>query len=180
MGPNCYCNCNCYWLIAKSLHVFSPPFAKVMVFAFVRLRASATSHASRIHALLLPDADDASKWMELSVRPSKIHGLGVFPAHTTALDWCDTQSIPVLLPCIGLESVVSDAHSLKCCIAVLKGDFEEIRLQNVLELGGAQQWVADGIFAIPNHASQRKASVALPPETRLLQVMTSNSYGTCY
>ena len=108
-----------------------------MVVAYVRIHAThrPQRHGSqRIYALLLPSADGRCEWHELSVRPSATHGEGVFPRQA-AIDWRNLD-MPVLLPYLGVETVVNDDHSRKVLLEALRGNFEEVSVAEVEAANG--------------------------------------------
>lgn len=93
-----------------------------MLVYVVLQRDAAVAPNGTVHALLLPSAD--GEWEELSVGPSQFAGagFGVFPRSTARLDWGALET-PVLMPYLGLETVVQDAHLLKLLLRVLQGNF---------------------------------------------------------
>ena len=108
-----------------------------MVVAYVRIHVThrPQRHGSqRIYALLLPSADGRCEWHELSVRPSATHGEGVFPRQA-AIDWRNLD-MPVLLPYLGVETVVNDDHSRKVLLEALRGNFEEVSVAEVEAANG--------------------------------------------
>ena len=142
-----------------------------MVVAYVRLYPSLAPNASptsRIYALLLPSAADSTEWSELSVRKSPLGGFGVYPRRAgkaAAQAWSNAGSVPVLLPYLGVETVVKDDHSRKTLISVLKGHFERVTLGELqARHGGGRAYVVDGLFAVPQSSPSQKP---LPPATRL-------------
>ena len=154
-----------------------------MVVALVRLYPSLAPNASpssRLYAMLLPSADDATDWNEVDVQQSALGGFGLYPRQQSALDWSNVGEIPVLLPYLGMETVTKDQHSQKTLLEVLKGNFEQVTIEEVQRHQGTQQqaYIADGLFAVPRSAAGKgnpfaKAAPALPPSTRLLQVSMS-------
>lgn len=143
-----------------------------MVVAYVRLYASLSHNAqptSRVYALLLPSAEDAT-WEELSVLRSTLGGFGVYPRHCPKAIWNDATTTPILLPYLGVETVVQDALSRRLFIAVLRGNFELVTVGEVAAAGDGQAYEACRHFAQP---PQNEAHSPLPPETLLLQVCAS-------
>ena len=138
-----------------------------MVFAYVRLPSSLKSksaRATRIHALLLPSTD-GSEWAELEVRSSRLGGYGVFASG--GHPWTAVADTPVTLPFFGVETVVENAFLYKALVAVLKGEFHLVTVDELQARHGGQPHVASGLFAVPQDAEPR---VPLPPDTQLLQV----------
>ena len=96
---------------AESTGLRLPDAPAIMVVVYVKLYTSLTrgeSPLSRIYALLLPTPEPTVEWKEINVRPSPLGGYGVFPATTTALRWTDVRATPVLLPYLGVETVVKE------------------------------------------------------------------------
>lgn len=147
-----------------------------MVVAYVRLYSSLSSSSSPspcIYALLLPSADGAAV-AELAVRQSPLGGYGAFPVDAAnSIKWNNVAATPVLLPYLGVETIVKDACAVDALVHVLKGDFECVTLAELQALlGVGQTHVENGLFAIPRPARSRKEP--LPPETPLLQIKTAN------
>jgi len=143
-----------------------------MLVYVVLQRDAAVAPNGTVHALLLPSAD--GEWEELSVGPSQFAGagFGVFPRSTARLDWGALET-PVLMPYLGLETVVQDAHLLKLLLRVLQGNFVPLTAGEVAAAGGGQL-VADGLCAVPPAAFGGRRRGAPPPPlapgTELLQV----------
>lgn len=131
-----------------------------------------------VHALLLPSTD--GEWAELSVRPSTVEGCGwgVYPRSTARLDW-SALCTPVLLPYLGLETVVQDAHMLKLLLRVLQGNFVPVTAGEVSSANGGVGYVRDGLCALPETALLSRKHDRLPAEAELLQVAhpsTANAF----
>ncbi|EOD13134.1 hypothetical protein EMIHUDRAFT_452034 [Emiliania huxleyi CCMP1516] len=135
-----------------------------MLVYVVLQRDAAVAPNGTVHALLLPSAD--GEWEELSVGPSQFAGagFGVFPRSTARLDWGALET-PVLMPYLGLETVVQDAHLLKLLLRVLQGNFVPLTAGEVAAAGGGQL-VADGLCAVCYLLSEEvQADPHLPAET---------------
>ena len=143
-----------------------------MVVAYVRLSsslASTCSPSSRVYALLLPSAD-GNDWAELKVRRSPLGGFGVVPCDGEVLSWNDVTNTPVLLPYLGVETVVKDAFAHDALVEVLKGEFQRVTLAELqARHGGGQTYVENGLFVNPRGAASR-GEQTLAPETPLLQI----------
>ena len=128
--------------------------------------------------MLLPSAD-SNEWAELSVQQSQLGGYGVFPCKGgKALNWSDVSSIQVLLPYLGVETVVKDAHLLKILVEILKGNFERVMLSELqARHGGGRAYVADGLFAVPRSVPSQKQ---LSPDVQLLQVKAGDDDALAY
>ena len=153
-----------------------------MVFAYVTLHPTldrTDTGGSRIYALLLPSAQ-SGRWEDVAIRQSKIHdaGFGVFPA-PSALHWPELRH-PVVLPYLGLETVVKDQHTLKLLILVLRGEFVQLTAGEVM---GAcdDPLVADGLFAVPQRLAPagKRMRPPLPASTELLQVAHPEAANRC-
>jgi hypothetical protein len=96
-----------------------------MVVAYVTVHPTLdrADAGTRIYALVLPCAS-SDEWEDVLVRNSNVSGagFGVFPSTAGGLNWSDLRH-PVLLPYLGMESVVTDHHSLKLLVCVLRGEF---------------------------------------------------------
>ena len=130
----------------------SPP-SEIMVVAYVRLFSllgpQPSLPASRIYALLLPSATSC-EWDEICIQRSTLGGQGVFPSDAGQIDWCDVGATPVLMPYLGADTVVHDAHTLRSLVEVLQGSFECVTVGELRAKGGTRQpHVADGLFAVP-------------------------------
>ncbi|KAG8457372.1 hypothetical protein KFE25_005053 [Diacronema lutheri] len=142
-----------------------------------------------VYQLALPRHEPATStwaWDELAVRESSLHGLGVFPSAAGSLDWSALR-LPLLLPYLGAESVVEDAHLHKCLIAVLHGEFSSLTVRELrARHGGA--WARNGICAVrlpaaPAPPAAAAAEAALADDVRLLQVSAGESAASasaCY
>lgn len=152
----------------------SSDYYGLMTICYVALHPTADGDAGgqRVYALLLPSAT-THQWDEVVVRSSKIAGagFGVFPSTNASLSWSDLRH-PVLVPYLGVETVVKDVHSQKLLLAVLRGEFERL---TVAELSTTSAYVADGLFAVPQTTATPKKNgqprAKLPPSTQLLQVV---------
>ena len=151
-----------------------------MVVAYVALQPSltATSAKSRVYALLLPDPV-TGEWDELVVRPSKIDkgGFGVFPRERKgAVRWSKLEQ-PVLLPYLGHETVVKDAHTQRMLLSVLRGEFQCLTVHELCSTSETE-YVVDGLFAVPRRSTAATwARAPLDPSTELLQVRFAASRG---
>jgi hypothetical protein len=136
-----------------------------------------------VYQLIIPRRDHATstwRWDELDVRPSGVHGLGVYPRACDALDWSNLR-MPVLLPYLGLESVVEDLHLHKCLLAILHGEFVSLTVREVRARHGGT-YARNGICAVRIGAAaaapaQRRPAhrEALGDDERLLQVLDSST-----
>ena len=146
-----------------------------MVIVYVKL---GTDNA-KPYALLLPEALPPFDWREVDVRPSALHGNGVFPSDASAVgkrkrDWEGAHNIPILLPYFGHETVIHDNHELDMMLKVLKGDFEVVMLGELQREHGMHEYVADGLFAVRKDADE-SSKPSLPPSVRLLQLQWSST-----
>ena len=156
-----------------------------MVVAYVRLFSSLGPQpslpASRIYALLLPSATSC-EWDEISIQRSTLGGEGVFPSDAGHIDWCDVGATPVLMPYLGADTVVHDAHTLRSLVEVLQGSFQCVTVGELRAKGGTRQpHVADGLFAVPPSVRRQERALrpvndrgrkeAAAPTTKLLQVV---------
>jgi hypothetical protein len=156
---------------AGLLHGRFPGGGRGMVVAYVRFVANnADQHArrSRVHAMLLPKADDESDWGEIARRDSPLHGVGVFPSSTQHSVWDNVHEVPVALPYFGYESACEDKLSHRCLVDVLKGEFETLVVHDLQRLHNCE-YVADELFAVPQNGKMAGAE-ALPADTPLLQI----------
>ena len=85
-----------------------------------------------MYKLILPSALD-STWAEVDEQGSPISGFGVFPQVTSLVDWSSMRT-PILMPYLGVETVVHNSLSLKVLMNVLKGHFERTTLAEVLKV----------------------------------------------
>mmetsp|Transcript_20006 Transcript_20006/g.46164 ORF Transcript_20006/g.46164 Transcript_20006/m.46164 type:complete len:445 (-) Transcript_20006:353-1687(-) len=137
---------------------------------YVTLHRHADSAPGQLYALVLPLHGE---WLEVSVQPSKVDaaGYGVFPAPRGLLNW-STLDMPVLLPYLGLETVVQDAHSLKVLLRILRGEFECTTVGELKATTGLT-YMADGLYVLPTSSlspKQRLRAQLLGAETQVLQV----------
>lgn len=143
---------------------------------YVQLARTATDASSRVvYALLLPD--EKGRWDEVRVAPSTnpAAGWGCYPApwarNGSRVKW-DSLHAPVLMPYLGVETVVQDEHLLRLLVRVLQGDFEELELSAVARATGNADYVSDGICVVA--ASAARGALAkrtpLPLTTPVLQV----------
>jgi len=116
------------------------------------------------------------------VRQSPLGGYGVFPCGDwKALLWSDIASTPVLVPYLGVETVVKDADSLRALIEVLKGHFECVTIAELQAKASMTLYVMDRLFAIPQGSAPNTASKKpLPLETKMLQVKCGDDGSACY
>ena len=138
-------------------------------YVLLHSKPSLKQRQSRVCALMLADLD--GKWPELEVREDTHGGYGVHPAKSNrasrVLNWKDL-AVPVLLPYIGKETVVKHKSTLETLMKVLKGDFMIVTIAEVQQRHGvAPEYVANGVFAVPQLASVKwaNAKLPLPPET---------------
>ena len=163
---------------------FSLPFersSREMVAVYVTLSATVVpTTKSRVYALLLPDD---TTWAEVDVQPSERAGFGLFPKMASDGCWSNASNVPIALPYIGVETVVHDQHSMNMLIAVLKGEFERLKVGDLMA-SSKRTYKADGLFAVPQDHHKRKRDIAcdLCEETRLLEIRTSvsNADSVCY
>lgn len=118
-----------------------------------------------VYAMLLPCKGD---WQDISVRPSSVEGFGVFP-NSGRLPW-SALDVPVLIPYLGVESVVEDQQLLNLLLQVLRGEFETLNAEELFE-ASSQRYVQDGLCAVPlTESKSGRATKPLQPQTELLQV----------
>lgn len=144
----------------------------MLVYVVLQRDTAAAPCNKTVYGLLLPSAN--GNWEEVEVRLSMLEGggWGLYPRNSPRLDWNDLK-IPVLLPYLGLETVVQDAHMLKLLVRVLQGNFVLTQADEVSRANGDTPYVRDGLCAVPEGALLRKAGARaerLAGSTELLQV----------
>ena len=142
-----------------------------MPLVYVTMQPTLESPPGRtLYGLLLPRR---GKWPELEVRASAQAGagFGVYPSNpkTSCLKWGDLGGVPVLLPYLGLETVVQDHHTMKLVLDVLRGDFVTVQAGEVVARVGKPMY-RDGLCAISTPVRSEKPLEALDSDTELLQV----------
>lgn len=87
------------------------------------------------------------EWDEIKSVQSKIHGFGVAPKRNKSVNWTDLQNIPVLIPYLGQECECDSAFTCKLFVSVLLGNFDLMRLTDVVKPDDAQ-WYLDGVCLV--------------------------------
>jgi hypothetical protein len=154
-----------------------------MVVAYVTVHPTLdrADAGTRIYALVLPCAS-SDEWEDVLVRNSNVSGagFGVFPSTAGGLNWSDLRH-PVLLPYLGMESVVTDHHSLKLLVCVLRGEFLRLTTGELMAASNDEPFVADGIFAVPLRSvpTAKQGRTPLVASVELLQVVNPEAANRC-
>ena len=105
------------------------------------------------------------------MRQSPLDGFGVYPSHDgtsgTVLSWSDVTTMPVLLPYLGVETVVKHSSELAALLEVLKGHFQRVTVEELqARHGGGQTDTSRTVFLRPRAEQHRGKSECCQQQRR--------------